>query len=236
VEGSQINPEFLKSLDAIHSPDPRSDNQAVLDIFKPGAIGIDEHHAEVARLTLAASVPEPIRIQFETAKNLYFYAWFVYRFYPVAEHQALTCLELGLRSRFPDQLPRKYWKKPEGWKPTLRPLLNFAVDIGAIRNEGFRQWREHVNFRARERYSNERRREMIERNLEQIELDYGQALPNDQDRDFNYLAVLLDVLPNIRNGYAHGSTRLSNQVLGTLELVCEILNQLYEPSGKFDPT
>lgn len=208
----------------------------MLDIFKPGAIGIDEHHAEVARLKLANSVPESTKVQFETAKNLYFYAWFVYRFYPVAEHHALTCLELGLRLRFPDPLPKKYWNKPDGWKPTLRPLLNFAVDTGAIRNEGFRQWREQVEFRARERYAHGRQKEMIERNLQQVELDYSQAVPDDQDRNFNYLAILLDVLPNIRNGYAHGSTRLHNQVLGTLELVCEMLNQLYDPVGICDPT
>jgi hypothetical protein len=230
MDEGQINPDHLKSLAAIYSPDPRSNNQALLDIFQLGAIGIDEHHAKVASIKLAASMPEPIRVQFETAKNLYLYAWFVYRFYPVAEHHALTCLELGLRLRFPDPLPKEYWKKPDR-KPTLRPLLTFAIDTGIIKNEGFRQWRDQVDFRARQRYSNERHREMVERNLEQIELDYSQAVPNDQDRDWNYLSILLDVLPNIRNSYAHGSNMLHNQVLGTLELMCEILNQLFETSG-----
>lgn len=70
--------------------------------------------------------------------------------------------------------------------------------------------------------------EMVERNLDQIEVNYEQAVPNDQDRDWNYLAVLLDVLPEIRNAYAHGSTVLHNRVLGTLELVSEMLNQLFE--------
>jgi hypothetical protein len=227
----QTNPDHLKSLAAIYSPDPRSDNQALLDIFQKGAVGIAEHHAKVAKLRLAATMPESIPVQFETAKNLYLYAWFVYRFYPVAEHHALTCLELGLRLRFPDPLPKKYWNKPDSWKPTLRPLLNFAIDTGAIKNEGFHQWHDQVDFRARERYSNERQREMVQRNLEQIELDYSQAVPNDQDRDWNYLPILLEVLPGIRNSYAHGSTMLHNQVLGTLELVCEILNQLFEASG-----
>jgi hypothetical protein len=163
-------------------------------------------------------------------KNLYLYAWFVYRFYPVAEHHALTCLELGLRLRFPGPLPKEYWKQSNR-KPTLRPLLNFAVHTRAIKNEGFRQWHEQVEFRARERYSSERQREMIQRNLEQIELDYSQAIPNDQDRDWDYLPILLDVLPGIRNSYAHVSSMLHNQVLGTLELVCEILNQLFEANG-----
>ena len=39
--------------------------------------------------------------------------------------------------------------------------------------------------------------EMIEHNLEEIELDYELAVPNDRDRDWNYLAVLLDTLRSI---------------------------------------
>lgn len=220
-----MNPEHLKPLAAIFSPDPRSDNQAVLDILKPGATGIDEHHACVDRLKLANSVPESLIVQFETAKNLYLYAWFVYRFFPVAEHHALNVLELALRTRFP-VLPKKYWDK--SWKPTLRPLLKFAVNSGAVVNEGFRRWHDQVAFRARERYSNEKRFEMLERDLQRIELDYSNAVPNEQDQEWDYLPILLEVLPEIRNSYAHGSTLLHNQVLGTLELVCEIVNQLYE--------
>lgn len=68
---------------------------------------------------------------------------------------------------------------------------------------------------------------MAQHNLEQIELDYSQAVPNDQDRNWNYLPILLEALPGIRNTYAHGSNMLHNQVLGTLELVCEILNQIF---------
>lgn len=154
MDEDQTNPDHLKSLAAIYSPDPRSDNQALLGIFQHEAYGIDEHYAKVANIRLTTSIPESIQVQFETAKNLYLYAWFVYRFYPVAEHHALTCLELGLRLRFPDPLPKKYWKFDR--KPTLRPLLSFAIDTGAIKNEGFRRWHDQVNLRARERYSNER--------------------------------------------------------------------------------
>jgi hypothetical protein len=225
----QMNPDCLKPLAAIHSADPRSDNQAVLDIFRPGANALAEHHAAVADIRLAASVPEDVVEQFETTKNLYLYAWFVYRFYPVAEHHALTCLELGLRKRFASQLPKKYWKDPRR-EPTLRPLLSFAVDKGAIKNEGFRQWRDQVDHRARQRYSMEKHQEMIARGLHEMELDYTQALPNDQDREWDYLSILQEVLPEIRNGYAHGSTLLHQQVLGTLELVSEILNQLFKPA------
>jgi hypothetical protein len=222
------NPDCLKPLEAIYAADPRSDNQAVLDMFQNGANALAEHHCAVANIKLSAAVPEEILVQFETAKNLYLYAWFVYRFFPVAEHHALTCLELGLRHRFPDPLPKKYWDKP--WKPTLRPLLNFAIDTRVIKNECFRQWRDHVKTRAQQRYSLERQREMREQGLSRIELDYTQAIPNDEDRNWDYLTILLEVLPGIRNSYAHGSALLHNKVLGTLELVSEILNQLFDSS------
>lgn len=224
------NPDYLKPLESVYVADPRSDNQTVLDIFRNGANALDEHHCSVAKIKLNAAVPEDLVVQFETAKNLYVYAWFVYRFFPVAEHHALTCLELGLRLRFPEPLPKKYWDKP--WKPTLRPLLNFAIDTHVIKNECFRQWRDQVTLRAQHRYSMGRQKEMIEQDLQLIKLDYTQATPNDQDRDWDYLRILLDVLPGIRNSYAHGSTMLHNQVLGSLELVSEILNQLYESKAQ----
>lgn len=223
------NPDCLKPLSGVLSADPRSDNQSVLDILQPGEDALDEHHRAVAEISLTSSVPEDVNIQFETAKNLYLYAWFVYRFFPIAEHHALTCLEFGLRQRFP-KLPKKYWDKP--WMPTLRPLLRFAVDSQAIKNEGFRQWRDQVSVRAQQRYSLERQTYMREEGLSHLELDYSQAIPNDEDNDWDYLSILLEVLPGIRNHYAHGSAYLHNQVLGTLELVSEILNQLFDVRGQ----
>lgn len=226
----QTNPDWLKPLPAIYCADPRSDNQAVLDMFKPGTNALAEHHALVAEIRLAASVPDEVVQQFETTKNLYLYAWFVYRFFPVAEHQALACLELGLRLRFAAQLPIKP-RKDRNWLPSLRQFLKFAIDTGAVRNEGFRRWRDQVDFRARQRYMAEIQNEMIARDLREMELDYTQASPNDQDREWDYLSILQEVLPEIRNSYAHGSTSLHQQVLGTIELVSEILNQVFEATA-----
>jgi hypothetical protein len=226
------NPDHLKSLASLHTADPRSDNQAVLDIFQPGTDALVHHHTKVANIKLLSCVPEAVFVHFETAKNLYLYAWFVYRFYPVAEQHALTSLEFALRLRLRDPLPKKYWDKKT--EPTLRPLLSYAIDIGAIKNEGFRQWRDHVERRARERYSRERQDEMVKGCLPEIEIDYTQAIPNDADRDWDYLPVLRRGLPDIRNTHAHGSTMLHNHVLGTLELVSEIINQLYETNAEPD--
>lgn len=49
----------------------------------------------------------------------------------------------------------------------------------------------------------------------------------DADRNLEYLNFLANYLPEIRNHYAHGTPMLHNQVLITLEVVSEIINQIY---------
>jgi len=39
--------------------------------------------------------------------------------------------------------------------------------------------------------------------------------------------MLPDLLPMLRNDYAHGSTELHNWALRSIQVVCEIINQLY---------
>lgn len=62
-----------------------------------------DHYEAVSRFVLSQSVPDNIRSRFNTAKNVLLYTWFVYDFYPVAELQALSVLELALRDRIGDE-------------------------------------------------------------------------------------------------------------------------------------
>lgn len=43
------------------------------------------------------------------------------------------------------------------------------------------------------------------------------------------LEILRKSLPSLRNELAHGSSMLTSQVLGTIELVAEILSQIFAP-------
>jgi hypothetical protein len=127
-------------------PDPRTVTWAA-----PQTPSLDAHHAGVAAIQISSAVPEPVAIQFEIARNLYLYAWYVYRFYMPATAQALAALELGLRKRLHTTLP----EKEQGKKLMLRRLLHMAVDQGLVRNEGFRR-RHHaaeVSARAGVRYA-----------------------------------------------------------------------------------
>lgn len=225
--GDRFHAERLRPLAHVTDPDPRT---KAFVRFNPETgedrpLEIGDYHAAVASLELHENVPEKVAVQFETARNLYLYAWFVYRFFPVAEHHTLVCLEYALRERYGNEIPENYVRK--GRTPTFGPLLRYAVDKGDIRNDGFTVWEHRAEIRSRERQFLEAIREMNERGLTEMTIDEGAAEIKEEDRDWDYVRVLIDTLPAIRNNYAHGSSMLHNTVLGRLRTVSECINQLY---------
>ncbi len=211
--------DFLRTPEDVCKPDSR--NAAV---FRPRAI--EEQHREVAEIKLHHDVPEDVRIQFETTKNLYLYSWFVYRFYSVAKLHAYTCLELALRDRF-EALMVDPINKMSKAKPGMKRLLGFAVDNGFLKNENFEEWQHRTEMRAKQRVKNAAINEMDRLGLNEVVIDESQYEINDEDRDHDYLATLLETMPWLRNHYAHGSTSLDSQALGTIKLVAEIINQIF---------
>ncbi len=233
----KFDPEILRPVEFVCESDPRQRNFPVFDRekndFRP--ITLNDYFEPVSHIRLNATVPKVIVTQLETAKNLYLYAWFIYRFYPVAEHQTFACLELALRVRYGKELPASYFPQSKKSKtkelkpkqPSLRPLLRYAIDKGDIKNEGFSNWHEAVEQRARTRYEREKDEEMRAKGLDQIDLNYSEVEITDIDRNLDYVKILLETLPETRNLYAHGTPLLHNTVLGTIELVSEIINQIY---------
>lgn len=223
MTGPNLNPaEALRDSTSAMNPDPRT------SMFTgQSSPSLAAHHAEIARVKLPANVPEPIAIHFETARNLYIYSWHVYRFYMVAESQALTTLEFGLRERLPATLPRPYQRAGQK-QPMLAGMLRYAIDQGLIRNEGYRRWHQAAEDRARRRRSMDAIASMIEQGLEKMDFDDDAPVEvSATDQDWDLVGILRDSLPSLRNELAHGSPMLTRQVLGTLELVAEILGQLY---------
>jgi len=222
-----FHPEFLRPVEHVNKPDPRNLTFVTFDpsIGKDRPLDIKDFHDAVSEYRLNLTVPEKIVWQFETAKNLYLYAWFVYRFYAICEHQALACLELALRTRYEDEAPKEY-RNSDG-KLYLKKALRYVIDRGYVRNEGFSIWNETVKRRAIGRYEQEKRQEMFANGLKEITYDYSDLEVKDVDRDWNYLEILFSCLPKIPNMYAHGSNTLNIQVLSTLEVVSEIINQIY---------
>lgn len=217
------NPDYLRDPNTICIPDARSPKT---DFFTNEPLTIAYQYDQVKVVKLHDGVPEDIRVQFETTKNLYLYAWFVYRFYPVAKHHAYACLELALRERFEaEMIAAGEWKREFG--PGLKRLLEHAVSSGVLKDENFSVWQYRTERRAQRRTQDELWEEAQRNGLNEITFDEAQYEIKEVDRDHEYLSILLKTLPWLRNHYAHGTTSLDNQALGKIKLVAEIINQLF---------
>jgi len=216
--------DFMKPLDLVCEADPRNAG-TYPDFMGGGQRKIDYFHEKISNFKLIDEIPVDVRIKFETAKNLYIYSWFVYRFFNIAEQQAFTCLEFGLREFFKDEIPNEY--KNRYGDIYLGKLLKYTVDIEYIKNDDFEIHRHKTWLSAKQRYESEKLMEMHEKGLGEIILDESEVQIKPEDHS-DYLAILLRNLPYLRNSYAHGSSMLHNNVLSTFQLVSEILNSTYQ--------
>ena len=225
---SSLSPaDQLRNASTALEPDARALTTVAI---RPGGsatmVTLAERHSDVSQFDLIQTVPLDVRLHFETAKNLYLYAWFVYRFYPVAEQQALATLEFGLRERLALPYPDLYGASSK-WIPPLSKMLETARKDGLISNAGMRATERWALRRARDRVSNEATRRLIESGAEFIEYDVDGTVPEPQDYSDDPLTIFIETLPEIRNTYAHGSAMLHPTVLGTFEIVTDLMNQLF---------
>jgi hypothetical protein len=101
-------------------------------IFAGQPQSIEMFREWVDEYDLPTECPEEIRTQYDVARNLYIYSWYVYRFTSPAQAQAYATLELALRTRF-DELDIKYNKRRDG----LSSLLSKAIKKGLLKDGGF---------------------------------------------------------------------------------------------------
>jgi hypothetical protein len=224
----KFDPERLRPAEYVCEPDPRSTMFVRIDRQNGTSrvIELADHYEQISEYVLHAGAPQEIVLQFETARNVYLYAWFVYRFYPVAEHLSLACLELALRERLKEEIRTG---KIKGKRPTLYPLLKYAVDHGLVKNEGFSVWQNRGKINSSARVEMEKLREASEKNLTEITWDESDIQITAEDLDWDYVKILPDLLRRLRNEYAHGSSDLHNWSLRSFQIVSEIINQLYQP-------
>lgn len=222
--------DCLRSADTIHQPDERT------SWFRfPHPRTLVDQHEHMAAIYLAPEIPEKVGIAFETARNLYLYAWHVFRFYPVARMQALATLEMGLRTRLPARLPERY-QRPSQKRPMLHGMLGYAIDQRLLSNDGFGRWHAAAENKARQRLDLEAMRLLLDGGLDVVEVDDNKPVEiTPEDQTWDLLATLRQGLPHARNELAHGSSWLSHQVRGDIELVAEMLNQLYASAPATPP-
>ena len=167
-------------------------------------------HKRLNLSELNAAVPETVRRQFETAKNLMLYSWFVFEFHTIAELQAYASLELALRTRFPDAKQKRRRKEREVMEPLpLGPLLQMAVKEGVIVAETLPAW-ERAKFVG-----------------EWYQKQYNMQ-PSVQQTSAEWLQKMIEYIPNFRNTLAHGNPRLYLEAsLRQLELCVDLINPLF---------
>lgn len=202
---------MLKSLADVAHPDPRHFHSALFS-YEPGVPrprSLAELHAIVSRIDVSRDAPEEVWENFQTARNLVVYSWFVYRFATVAELHAYTCVELALQERVGGTLGRT---------PGLRRLLKHALDEGWLVDDGFRRGRERI---ARYESGAEDRKMMEEHGI--------RFKPLDPDPQY-YARIICDTAPPLRNYLAHGASAALRGALSTLETCAEIINQVFGAS------
>lgn len=228
--GTEIHEsDRLRLPEHICDPDPRTHLFVRLDLRtgQSRKMVVEDQYETIARFMLNKNVPAEIATHFETAKNLYLYAWFVYRFYPVAEQQVLACLEFSLRERFMDFVTAEKLRNPRGLEPGLKRLMEHAVKSGYVKNENFLAREKWARKRAERRYCSQISEEMRKAGFDSWEIDESKAVVTQEDLECDWLQIFLKTIPSIRNDYAHGSRTLKNNVCHSFELVSEIINQLY---------
>jgi hypothetical protein len=121
--------EELRSAATALLPDPRSEGFVIRDRGSSHwrKMTLDDQCAAVRDLELPSAVDPEVRHQFDLARNLLIYAWFVYRFHSVSQLQALRTLELALRRRLPDTA------RIQG----IKVLLDMALESGYLLSEDF---------------------------------------------------------------------------------------------------
>ena len=87
----------MKTLAEIFNPDARQAALVTLDVGRWRAMEVRDYHKLLDAVRVTDTAPEAVLEQFEVARDLMLYGWFVYEFYTVASHHAYTCLEFGLR-------------------------------------------------------------------------------------------------------------------------------------------
>jgi len=208
--------EILKPLEEALLPDPRWEVQAIGSEGNWRKFDISDLHARLRLSVLGPNVPPEIRRQFEIARNLMLYSWFVFEFHIVAEQHAYGALERALREVFPDAT-RKIRKNGQDTivSETLAPLLRRARSARLIIPEKLPAW-ERILHR---RHWHE---EMMSGAGETLA---PMATPEE------WFENAIRIIPDFRNKVAHGGFKLYFEAsLNALELCFDLITALFGPA------
>ncbi len=208
----------LKPLDQVTLPDSRFEHEHLfVNRGEPGPFQLADLHERLTKWPLVPSVPEKIRVQFETARNLMLYTWFVFEFQTVAEMQAYATLELALRERLGNPTREIITKERGEIVKTkiisimLSELLAMALKDGLIVPEKLPSF------------------EWVKQRREWFANFYGH--PHETITAADWFEFVKSHIPKSRNYLAHGNTKLWwTESFSQLELCGDIINHLFSGS------
>lgn len=206
---AELNVEGFRDLEHIFTPDIRSTCHVRFENGGTRPVTIEDRHHDIDKIEINECVPLNIRNHFENAKNLCLYSWYVYRFGPVAEHQAFVTFEFALRERLKEAI-----QDPDS-PPGFKKLLQIAVKEGLLINEKFTHW--HTQ-KEQIRYQNEQNKQIAV----MVGFEFKPLV-----EEIDYLSILIEAFPNLRNFYAHGTAMLHPVKLDILLTCAEGINQLF---------
>lgn len=195
-------------------------------------MSIESLYNNIEAFSLNSLVPKDVVTQYDTARNLYLYAFHVYRFYNVAQQQVYAVLELAIRECIGETELERYikTKRTKKWRPSkgLSIYMKYLSEHNLICNEDFPRWHQRNRMAAEDAQQDKVLQIMKEQNLEEYEWDETEIDETKFDVEWNYVEVVCKTIPQIRNGFAHGSTTLYNTVLLDFENVSIIINKMFE--------
>ena len=172
-------------------------------------------HWSVSQYALGKQVPQEIHVQWDTARNIWLYGWFVYRFYTVAELQAYVVLELALRQKLGHTT-----SKPPG----LKKLISDAIEKKLVFDECIEQYRQIKDQQTVLALELEKIRSQIPR----CNIPAAETVERDPQSQ-KYCTMLSNQFPKLRNMHAHGGTYLYPASVGLAFGICrDIINQLLD--------
>lgn len=212
---NNIHPaDALKTLDQVLTVDPRNDH-----------VELEDWHARIDEIKLTGSTPITVRQLFENAKNISLYSYFAYRLHQSAEAVAYSALEQALKLKYEQEKENLTLKREPR---SLAALMDIALELGWITDEGYGSSRNLAASRVQMRLINKR--------IDEGAFEEGDSLPVPEPTEEEIVAEMrsMDVAKkrlhagrHVRNFLAHGDHGLSATSIGTLANVAEEINQLF---------
>ena len=183
--------EKLKPLDQLTEPDPRQRAFVRFDASSPTGTRpteLADRYRPIAELELSPSVPDTVRSAFAVVRNLWLYGWFHWPFYTLAELHAYLCLDMALAIKIASI---EGITDPEWRSPSMTAMMKRAIKERWITDDGI----------PHAKRSKEAARAVRKGLPEEMRSTLAESPWDTSDQ--HYCEILLEVIPKIRDKFAH---------------------------------